>query len=78
MPYVNTITKPNVHKMKLKGNHALLLSSCLQIASLEMLNSEEEEEKKKKTGTILRPKFQPPIKPKQVSLISLNNGIYEV
>lgn len=53
MPYVNTITKPNVHIMKLKGNHALFPSSSLQIASLAMLNSE-------KTVTILRHKFQLP------------------
>lgn len=70
MPYVNTITKPNMHIMKLKGNCALFHYYSLQIASLAMLNS-------KKTVSILRHEFQPR-KPKQISLISFNNSLYEV
>lgn len=53
MPYVNTITQPNMHIMKLEGNCALFHYYSLQIASLAMLNSE-------KTVAILRHKFQPP------------------
>lgn len=63
MPCVNTVTKPNMHIMKLKGNRALLHYYSLQIASLAMLNSETTTKKKKtrkKTLTILRHKFQPP------------------
>lgn len=53
MPYVNTITQPNKHIMKLEGNCTLFHYYNLTNCFFGKLNS-------KKSVAILRSKFQPP------------------